>query len=351
MKKRLTALILCLLLAAAVLPFGAAAATVQGRPTISLSSAAAAPGGDTAITVSISDNPGLMAMVFTVEYDHTCLTLTGAADGGLKGWDCSGDRILWLGDSDSAFNGAVITLNFRVLSAARAGDAAVTLRCSAGDVANHDETVYVPVINPGKVTVTGSGWTPAQPDPVTPDEPDDTDDEPDTPKEPADPDMPFTDVPKNAYYHDAVVWAYKAAVTNGRSETIFDPKGTCNRGEVVTFLWRAAGRPEPESAVSPYEDVTENDYFFKPVLWAVEKGITLGTDAAHFSPRQTCSTAHIVTFIYRALGIGSDGWYQQAGSWASENGLLSGTSLTVDPAVQCPRGAVVTFLYRWAQQQ
>ena len=160
---------------------------------------------------------------------------------------------------------------------------------------------------------------------------------------------PFVDVSKGTYYYDPVLWAYYASpqVTNGMDETHFGPMSTVTRGQCVTFLWRAKGCPEPTTKTNPFVDVPEKEYYYKPILWAVEKGITKGTDANHFSPNQKLSTAHIVTFLYRTLEKGTDGWYKEAGNWAYQDGLLVGTSLQdVHPDVDCPRGAVVTFLYR-----
>ncbi len=116
--------------------------------------------------------------------------------------------------------------------------------------------------------------------------------------------FPFSDVPADAYYHDAVAWAYghEPQITDGTSATTFSPDKTCTRGQVVTFLWRAAGCPEPEATENPFADVSESDYFYKPVLWAVEKGITDGTTPTTFSPGSTCKNSHILTFIYRAVG-------------------------------------------------
>ena len=111
-------------------------------------------------------------------------------------------------------------------------------------------------------------------------------------------------------------------------------------------MWRAAGNPEPTSANNPFTDVNSSDYFYKPILWAVEKGITAGTSADTFSPNETCSSAHIITFLYRAAGIGENGWYEDAKNWASGAGLLNGTNISVAPDENCPRGAVVTFLER-----
>ena len=159
---------------------------------------------------------------------------------------------------------------------------------------------------------------------------------------------PFVDVFDDDYYYDAVLWAYYAdpQVTTGIDATHFGPDDTVTRGQAVTFLWRAMGCPEPSSKVSPFEDVTEGKYYYKAVLWAVEKGITNGTDANHFTPNQTCSTAHIITFLYRTMGIGDNGWYQVAEAWAKGAGLLDGLKTTVAPGVDCPRCDVVLFLYR-----
>ena len=153
-------------------------------------------------------------------------------------------------------------------------------------------------------------------------------------------------VPYSHYAHAAIDWAIINSITNGLDESHFGPEASCTRGQVVTFLWRAAGSPEPAATANPFTDVTESDYFCKPVLWAIEKGITAGTSATTFSPGDTCSSAHIVTFLYRALGAGKDGWYEQAKAWANGAGLLAGTGLAVNPTETCPRMAVVTFLYR-----
>ncbi|MBE6996654.1 MAG: S-layer homology domain-containing protein, partial [Ruminococcaceae bacterium] len=159
---------------------------------------------------------------------------------------------------------------------------------------------------------------------------------------------PFTDVKQSDYFYDAVIWAYYAEpqVTNGIGGGLFGPNNTVKRCEAVTFLWRAVGCPEPTTTKNPFEDVKESDYYYKPVLWAVEKGITVGTDATHFTPEQTCSTAHIITFLYRTLNPGQDGWYAVAEGYARGKGLLDGLTLKVEPGVDCPRRDVVLFLYR-----
>ncbi len=165
------------------------------------------------------------------------------------------------------------------------------------------------------------------------------------------PAAPFTDVPEGSYYIDAVNWAYNTGVTRGVSDTAFDPEGSCTRGQVVTFLWRAAGQPEPESSANPFTDVKETDYFYKAVLWAVEQGITKGTGEDSFSPAQTCSSAHIITFLYRALGVGADGWGAESRDWAFGEDLTAETGLEIDKEEDCPRSAVVAFLYRTYGEQ
>ena len=157
--------------------------------------------------------------------------------------------------------------------------------------------------------------------------------------------LPFTDVDKD--YYNTVKWAYDKGIAKGVSETEFAPGESCTRGQVVTFLWRAAGKPEPRIfAEEHFSDVDASDYFYKPVLWAVEKGITAGTSANEFSPHMTCTTAHIITFLYRAMCIGDNGWYEEAKAWAEENGISGGTGLYINPDTMCPRSAVVTFLSR-----
>ena len=112
---------------------------------------------------------------------------------------------------------------------------------------------------------------------------------------------PLTDVTvHSAYYYDAVLWAVEEGVTDGVSETEFDPDGQCTRAQMVTFLWRAAGQPNAGST-NPFTDVNEGDYYYKAVLWAVEKGITAGTSANTFSPGLPCTRAQIVTFLYRDM--------------------------------------------------
>ena len=160
-------------------------------------------------------------------------------------------------------------------------------------------------------------------------------------------DIPFTDVTYEDYFAPAVAWAYENGVTAGTGDgTTFSPDLTCTRGQVVTFLWRAAGCPEPKSMDNPFTDVKSGDWFCKPVLWAVEQKITQGTSAVTFSPERECSTAEILTFLFRAVGAGTNGYYEEAANWAEGLGLLTDTGLAVNPTTPCPRKAIVTYLHR-----
>ena len=171
--------------------------------------------------------------------------------------------------------------------------------------------------------------------------------------------MPFVDVPADSFYYDAVKWALKEEITTGTSETTFSPDKTVTRAEAVTFLWRAAGEPEPTTTVNPFVDVAETDFFYKAVLWASENGITDGVDAAHFAPMSTANRAQIVTFLWRARSkpaaeaenpfadVADDAWYHDAVIWAVENGITSGMTATAfGPDGECNRAQMVTFLYR-----
>ena len=113
---------------------------------------------------------------------------------------------------------------------------------------------------------------------------------------------PFEDVSEDDYYYDAVLWAVKNNITSGTDETHFAPRESCTRAQVVTFLWRAMDEPEPETTKNPFVDVKEDKYYYKAVLWAAEKGITSGIDETHFAPKSSCTRAQVVTFLYRAYG-------------------------------------------------
>lgn len=158
--------------------------------------------------------------------------------------------------------------------------------------------------------------------------------------------LPFTDVKTNDYFAQAVGWAFENNITAGTSDTTFSPNMMCTRAQVVTFLWRAAGCPEPTTTKNPFKDVKKTDWYYKAVLWAVEQNITVGTSKTEFSPDMECSTAIILTFLFRAVGAGDNGWYEEAAAWAESLDIVYITGLTVDPVTPCPRKAIVSFLYR-----
>ncbi len=190
---------------------------------------------------------------------------------------------------------------------------------------------------------------------------------------------PFSDIHRKNYMDnhgatsafDAVMWAYTTGVTSGISSNYFGLNETVTRGQVVTFLWRYMGSPEPAAANNPFADVHSSDYFYKPVLWAVERGICNGTSATMFSPNQTCTYAHLVTFLYRAQGCPEysrgdasysfrerefeecTAWFRDAALWAGSKRILAGTTPSyklneVTPTTietECPRQDVVYMLY------
>ena len=171
---------------------------------------------------------------------------------------------------------------------------------------------------------------------------------------------PFVDVKENDYFFTPVLWAVQKGITNGTSATKFSPDKACTRGQIVTFLWRASGSPEPKTTVNPFSDIKEKDYYYKAVLWAVEKGITTGTGKGRFSPDSECTRAQVATFLWRAQGepvptttqntfadVVQGSYYYKAVLWAVENGITNGTGKgKFSPDNSCTRGQIVTFLYR-----
>ena len=176
--------------------------------------------------------------------------------------------------------------------------------------------------------------------------------------------MNFIDVKASDFFYEPVKWAVNNKITNGTSSTTFSPYKNCNRAEIVTFLWRAAGSPEPTSTRNPFTDVTSfrDASYYKAILWASQKGITAGSTATTFSPYQECTRSQIVTFLYRYAGKPSGNYtnpfkdvssvneasYYNAILWAVGKGITQGTSTTTfSPYASCTRGEAVTFLYRY----
>ena len=183
---------------------------------------------------------------------------------------------------------------------------------------------------------------------------------PSDPKPPVnDPSTGFTDVKNDAYYADAVKWAVDRGITNGQTTTLFGAEASCTRAQIVTFLWRAAGSPVPQTTKNPFTDLSEDAYYYQAVLWAVEQGITVGTTETTFDPDQTCTRGEAVTFLHRNAGepvaagnhgfqdVNGSDYYDNAVQWAKEKSITSGTTeTTFSPSAHCTRGQIVTFLYR-----
>ena len=169
----------------------------------------------------------------------------------------------------------------------------------------------------------------------------------------------FVDVATGSYYEDAVDWAVENGITQGTDDTHFSPDGICTRAQAVTFLWRAAGSPKPETRTMPFADVPAGSYYYDAVLWAVENGITNGTSDTTFSPDATCSRAQIVAFLWRSekspaagtanpfADVKSTAYYAGAVLWAVKEDITKGTTnTTFSPNADCTRAQIVTFLWR-----
>ena len=169
----------------------------------------------------------------------------------------------------------------------------------------------------------------------------------------------FKDVDEKAYYAAAVEWAVAKNITKGTAADTFAPNDTCTRGQIVTFLWRAAGEPTPSGTETPFTDVKQSDYWYNAVLWAVEQGITTGTSATTFSPNEGCTRGQVATFLWRYENkptsaavnpfedVKKGAYYYDAVLWAVEADVTKGTSATTfAPNDTCTRGQIVTFLYR-----
>ncbi len=173
---------------------------------------------------------------------------------------------------------------------------------------------------------------------------------------------PFSDVSTTAYYYEAVKWAREKGITGGIGNGLFGPNQPCTRAQIVTFLWRAAGSPEPKN-MSSFTDVPADSYYAKAVAWAAENGITGGTGDGQFSPDATCTRAQSVTFLFRAIGklvdskaefndVLTDSYYANAVAWAVENGVTNGIGNGLfGPDNSCTRAQIVTFLFRAYQGQ
>ena len=174
--------------------------------------------------------------------------------------------------------------------------------------------------------------------------------------------IPFRDLPLDAYYYGPVAWAYDNGITQGVGDDKFDPHASCKRQEVVTYLWRLAGKPEPTITECPFVDVNEGEYYYEAVLWGYENGVILGVDDTHFAPARNIMRCEFLALLYRNVGkpeytvenpfvdVKQTAYYYDAVLWGYENGVTKGMdSAHFEPATQCNRAQVVTFLYRFDQ--
>lgn len=170
---------------------------------------------------------------------------------------------------------------------------------------------------------------------------------------------PFVDVEEQVYYRDPVVWAYHVGITTGIDSTHFGPQLLCTRAQVVTFLWRWAGSPGTERRDCPFRDVSPDSYYYTAVMWATEKGITNGMDETHFMPEENCQRGQVVTLLYRFLGspgvkgvtpfvdVPQESYYALSILWAYKKEITNGMDAThFMPGEPCTRGQIVTLLYR-----
>lgn len=302
----------------------------------------------------------MAAWMFEVSWDTSALSLDTSDGAAMLGKAFSGGTLLakqtergltvsWFSIRDISTDGELF--RFRVKASAGANESyPITVNCSTEntiDALEHPVKVYP---GSGRVTVAGVSERPSE-----------SGNDPDTPDNlnVSEPQPEFIDVPSTAYYYDAVQWAVKQNITSGTTRNIFSPNAICTRAQTVTFLWRAAGSPEPIMASSPFSDVRRGSYYYKAVLWAYESGITGGTSDTAFSPDAAVTRGQVATFLWRAAGAKSvdqmngfadvpdSAYYSAAVRWAAENHIANGTSeTTFAPESNCTRGQIVTFLYR-----
>ena len=355
-------ILLCLLLCAAQVLAADSAAVTAGSVT-------AERGARVELPIAISGNPGLAAWMFEVSWDTAALALTPSEETVVAGEAFRSGTLLthqkddgtltvsWFTTKNVKADGELFTLRLTVRDTA-GGEYPIAVTCSQENTLNVQEQPVPITVHAGSVTVPrpasessgGAGQTSETVRPVA-----NTQSAPEVP--PAA--NPFTDVATTAYYYDAVQWAVQRNITGGMSATEFRPGATCTRAQTVTFLWRAAGSPEPTAQGSTFGDVDADAYYCKAVQWAVEQGITNGTSETAFSPDAAVTRGQVVTFLWRAAKGGSTGqdnpfgdvrsgdYYYDAVLWASGKGVTNGTSeAAFSPAQGCTRGQIVTFLYR-----
>lgn len=379
MKARWTAFLLALSLL-----FSTAYAQTAYPATVSVTSSSISPGNVVEMSVNLSGNSGLAAWMFDFSWDTDALTLDtsdGSAQVGdafssgtllARQKDDGGLTVSWYSVRNVSVDGELFSIRLKANPSA-SGSYPVTITCSAENTINTAEQEVSVTCIGGSVTVTGGSETTSSDThardnggglsagdvtkPQLGEASPAATEEDQTPA--ATPPVEFSDVPENAYYYDAVQWAVKNGVTNGVGGSSFCPNGVCSRAQTVTFLWRAAGSPEPTVLSNPFTDVQPGSYYYKAVLWAVAEGITNGTGEDTFSPDATVNRAQTVTFLWRANGsqkaegaspfsdVAKEAYYTDAVQWAVEHHITGGTGAnTFSPGDSCIRVQIVTFLYR-----
>ena len=308
---------------------------------IDIASVTGHPGETVTVEIALCQNTGFASLKFDVSYDQTKLTLIGINFSDLLGpyavapttYQSPQTICIISPMSDNTMNGRLASLVFLISENASPGFAPITISYDQDNTFDSDFNDIQVSVNDGGIAIENN-------DSGT--------------------ELPFSDVHPSDYYYPAVCWAEQNGITSGTSETTFSPNAGCTRAQVVTFLWRADGSPEPESTSNPFTDVKSDRYYYKAVLWAAENGITTGTSAATFSPNAICTRAQVVTFLWRYekspspitannpfLDIKPKHYYYEAVLWAAENNVTAGTSATTfSPTATCARGQIVTFLYR-----
>ena len=325
--------------------------TVQAA-SITVANVTAGPGDTVSIPVTISDNPGFAGFTMSVCYPSE-LQLIGISKGNLLKTSASGaltvnlnkDLLNWNDIANLPGDGELCVLTFRISETATAGQYTIGVTLKDGKQSNFaneaGQAISFDMI-PGEVQINVPPFTPCEESGECPGN-------------------AFADMPAVGHWaHDAIDWAIDNGITSGTSKTSFSPWKACTRAEIVTFLWRAAGSPELAAASCVFTDVPEDAYYRRAVLWAVEAGVTTGTSETTFSPNKPCSRAEAVTFLWRANGspepksdscifadVPSGAYYEKAVLWANELGVTAGIAETsFGSAGTCTRAQIVTFLFR-----
>jgi len=348
--KKVPVFLLVILMLFACVPFALAA-----DAAVTVNGAELESGEKTELSVDIQSNPGLAAWMFEVTWDEELMSLDkdsvkmgeGFSDGSMIVNDTQPGKLIvtWYCVKNVSADGQLFAFS---LNADKAGNCPVNISCSEVNTIDVKGNPVKVSTSGAKVTIQGDE-TSVPPVSVTPP----------APKPEDSVKLQFSDVKAGQYFYDAVMWAAENNITTGTGGSFFSPDTTCTRAQTVTFLWRAAGCPEPENYVNQFKDVKAGAYYSKAVLWAVEQGITNGISKDKFGPDETVSRAQVVTFLWRMAGsVKTEGngfedvkegkYYFDAVEWAVGMDITNGTSKNAfSPDAGCTRAQIVTFLYRF----